>query len=215
MHAAAHAKPAEMDHPFGKVDTKKLAMWLFLGSDAMGFTGLLAAYSVLRMTAGNDWVPMSHEFEGKRVELPQVMTGINTALLIASSVTMVYALKAVRAGEIKRFQALLAATALGGIGFLSIQFFEWRHMAHMLAPAGDGTLGAAWASNNFASTFFVLTGFHGFHVLSGVVLLLWGLKRGMKGVYSPQNFVGVEVIGLYWHFVDLVWILLFTLIYLL
>jgi cytochrome c oxidase subunit 3 len=228
MHAAAHDAPkVESDHPFGQVDNKKLAMWLFLGSDAMGFTGLLAAYSVLRITAGAGWVPQSYdpnpEFLGKPVVLPQELTLLNTTLLIASSVTMVLALKALRSEQMGKFKALLAATALGGIGFLTIQFFEWRHMVHILDPGSipEGatesvqTLAGAWGTSNFASSFFVLTGYHGFHVFIGVVLLLWGLVRAHKGVYSSKNYMGIEVIGLYWHFVDLVWILLFTLIYLL
>ncbi len=204
MHAAAvHAHPpTHDDHPFGEVDRKKLAMWLFLGSDAMGFTGLLGAYTVLRLSAGSGWMIVN----GGQVQLPQVLTGINTFLLICSSVTMVLALSALRRGLDGRFKVCLALTALGGLGFLSIQAVEWTHMIH-----------SGWTapSSLFGATFFMLTGFHGFHVLGGVVLLLWALRRAMKGVYTKDNFIGIEVVGLYWHFVDLVWILLFTIIYLL
>jgi heme/copper-type cytochrome/quinol oxidase subunit 3 len=77
------------------------------------------------------------------------------------------------------------------------------------------TVAAAMRACLFAGTFFMLTGYHGFHVFIGVVLLGWALVRGLRGVYSPKNSVGIEVVGLYWHFVDLIWILLFTLIYLL
>jgi heme/copper-type cytochrome/quinol oxidase subunit 3 len=205
MHAvAAHDShpPVENDHAFGDVDKKKLAMWLFLGSDAMGFTGLLGAYTVLRLSHGAEWMLL----DGKPIQLPQVLTGVNTFLLICSSVTMVLALAALRRGEDKRFKTCLALTALGGIGFLCIQAYEWTHMIHS---------GYTSQSGLFGGTFYLLTGFHGFHVLGGVVLLLWALVRAMKGVYTKDNYIGIEVVGLYWHFVDLVWILLFTFIYLL
>jgi cytochrome c oxidase subunit 3 len=208
MHAAAPlADPYNQDHPFGLVDRKKLAMWIFLGSDAMGFTGLLGAYAVLRMTATGAWVPAT-QADGKPFDLnaTAVLTGINTFLLICSSVTMVQALKHLRLGNAGKFKGFLAATMCGGIGFLSIQAVEWTHLIHSGITAPSGLFGA---------TFYLLTGYHGFHVLGGVVLLAWALRRAMKGVYTPQNSVGIEVVGLYWHFVDLVWILLFTLIYLL
>ncbi len=205
MDAAAHILPHEDRHPFGGVDKKKLAMWLFLGSDAMGFTGLLGAYAVLRLSAGAGWVPMDPA-TNEAHKLPQILTGINTFLLICSSVTMVLALKNLRAGNMGRFKGFLFATMMGGVGFLSIQAFEWTHMIHS---------GVTAPSSLFGATFYMLTGYHGFHVLGGVVLLAWASLRARKGIYTQQNFVGIEVVGLYWHFVDLVWILLFTLIYLL
>ena len=206
MDAAAHpARPVNLDHPFGGVDSKKLGMWLFLGSDAMGFTGLLGAYAVMRISAGAGWVPIDPA-TGKAHVLPQVLTGINTFLLICSSVTMVLSLKHLRLGNMGKFKGFLFATLMGGVGFLSIQAFEWTHLIHsgVTAPA-----------SNFGGTFYMLTGYHGFHVFGGVCLLAWALVRALKGVYSPSNSVGIEVVGLYWHFVDLVWIILFTLIYLL
>jgi len=222
MEAAMHAhRPAEGNHPFAAVDNKKLAMWLFLGSDAMSFTGLLGAYSVLRTAwaaTGTNWLPMNHEGTGP-IHLPQILTGINTFLLICSSVTMVLSLKALRAEQMARFRGFLFATMMGGVGFLCIQAFEWTHMVHSLVPpdAPSHSVAAAMRQgpSGFGATFFTLTGFHGFHVFCGVVLLGWALRRGFKGVYSSKNFIGIEVVGLYWHFVDLVWILLFTLIYLL
>jgi len=119
---------------------------------------------------------------------------------------MVLALKNLRLGNMGKFKGWLAATMLGGIGFLSMQAAEWTHLIHE---------GVTAPSSLFGATFFILTGFHGFHVFAGVCLLCWALVRGLKGVYSPQNSIGIEVVGLYWHFVDLVWIILFTLIYLL
>ena len=201
--ATAHPGAA---HPFAGVDNKKLGMWLFLGSDAMGFTGLLGAYAVLRLSAGPKWMVLPGTTEPFHLGETAVLTGFNTFLLICSSVTMVLALKNLRAGSLGRFKAFLAATMLGGVGFLTIQAVEWTHLIHS---------GVTAPSSLFGATFFVLTGFHGFHVFGGVCLLSWALVRSLKGVYSPSNSVGIEVVGLYWHFVDLVWILLFTLIYLL
>ncbi len=209
MHAAAAPDlPRAMNHPFAGIDRKKLGMWIFLGSDAMGFTGLLGAYAVLRLSARDHWQEMVRDgkVEFINMEASRNLTFLNTFLLICSSVTMVLALKNLRLGNMGKFKVFLAGTMLGGIGFLSLQATEWTHLLHegVTAPSG-----------NFGGTFFMLTGYHGFHVFGGVCLLGWALVRGMKGVYSPQNSVGIEVVGLYWHFVDLIWILLFTLIYLL
>jgi heme/copper-type cytochrome/quinol oxidase subunit 3 len=224
--AAAHApeaeRPTAQGHPFAAVDRKKLGMWFFLGSDAMGFTGLLGAYAVLRMSSGDHW----QEAFGKFIDMEgsRNLTFFNTFLLICSSVTMVLSLKNLRLGNMGKFKAFLAATMLGGIGFLSCQAYEWTHLSHEIcamdpAAAAGGehhtTVAAAMRACLFAGTFFMLTGYHGFHVFIGVVLLGWALVRGLRGVYSPKNSVGIEVVGLYWHFVDLIWILLFTLIYLL
>ena len=223
MSGAAHAVPATQENPFSGVHNKKLGMWLFLGSDAMGFTGLIGAYTVLRIGAGDHW----QEVNGKYIDMEESirLTFFNTFLLICSSVTMVFALKHLRLGNMGKFKGFLFATMMGGIGFLTCQAIEWTHLSHSIGQlAASGTEGgadahhtvaAAMRATNFAATFFILTGFHGFHVFGGVCLLLWALIRGAKGVYSPQNFVGIEVVGLYWHFVDLVWIILFTLIYLL
>ena len=206
-HAAA-VLPHETDHPFEAIPTKKLGMWIFLGSDAMGFTGLLGAYSVLRMSAGDHWQYMTKDGKAEfiNMESSRNLTFFNTFLLICSSVTMVLALKNLRLGNLGKFKGWLAATMLGGMGFLSMQAIEWTHLIHE---------GVTAPSCLFGGTFFILTGYHGFHVLGGVVLLGWALFRGCKGVYSKENYIGIEVVGLYWHFVDLIWILLFTLIYLL
>jgi len=215
MDAAAHpaSTPYNVDHPFGAVDTKKLGMWLFLGSDAMGFTGLLGAYAVLRLGAGDHWQELVRDGQAVFIDMEgsRNLTFFNTFLLICSSVTMVLALKNLRLGNMGKFKGFLAATMCGGIGFLSLQAIEWTHL---MSPLPHG-MGVTAPSCNFGGTFYMLTGYHGFHVFGGVCLLAWALVRAMKGVYSPKNSVGIEVVGLYWHFVDLVWIILFTLIYLL
>jgi heme/copper-type cytochrome/quinol oxidase subunit 3 len=203
-HGAQAAALQGTENPFSGVDNKKLGMWFFLGSDAMGFTGLLGAYAVMRMSAGSHWQEAHGEYVNMDASVK--LTFFNTFLLICSSVTMVLSLKNLRLGNMGKFKGFLAATMLGGMGFLTLQAIEWTHLIRegVTAPA-----------SNFGGTFFVLTGYHGFHVFAGVCILAWALRRGMKGVYTPQNSVGIEVVGLYWHFVDLVWIILFTLIYLL
>ncbi len=206
MHAAA----ANMEGPFDKslplshVPNSKLVMWLFLGSDAMGFTGLLGAYTVFRLSAGAKWVP--NGADGQPLSLDWKLTTLNTVILICSSVTMVLGLGAVKRGDLKRLSLFVGLTAVGGLAFLSLQAVEWTKMIHE---------GITAPSSLFGATFFTLTGFHGFHVFIGVVLLVGTFFRSLRGRYTQGSHNTIEVVGLYWHFVDLVWIILFTLIYLL
>jgi heme/copper-type cytochrome/quinol oxidase subunit 3 len=177
----------------------KLGMWLFLASDAITFGALLAAYGAMRMGSA-DWpVPSTV------LDVP--LTALNTFILICSSVTMVQALSAVRQGNAERFQTFLLLTIAGGAVFLGIQAYEWTHLiVHQ---------GLRLRSSLFASTFFSLTGFHGAHVFAGVVYLLVIFFQARAGVYTADRNERVEIAGLYWHFVDLVWILVFTFVYLL
>jgi heme/copper-type cytochrome/quinol oxidase subunit 3 len=176
----------------------KLMMWIFLCSDAMSFAGLLAAYAAVRMGSA-DWpVPAT------RLDVP--LTALNTFILICSSVTMVKALSAIRRGSRKGLVLWLLGTMLGGSIFLGIQAFEWTHqIVHQ---------GLTIQSSLFGATFFILTGFHGCHVFSGVIYLFCIMIRGARGGYTAERNSPVEIAGLYWHFVDLIWILVFTFVYL-
>ena len=187
-------EPAES--PLTPESWGKLGMWLFLAGDAMSFGGLIASYAALRI--GNpDW-PLPSSILG----VP--FTAVMTFLLICSSVTMVKGLEAIKHGDQSRLRLFLGLTALGGACFLGMQAREWTHLINEgLTLTSKGLFGA---------TFFVLTGFHGCHVFSGVVYLSCIL--GNAGSYSRTNHNAVEVAGLYWHFVDLVWILIFTFVYL-
>ena len=177
----------------------KVGMWLFLVSDSLTFGALLCAYGALRMGSA-DWpVP------GQVLDVP--LTAINTFILICSSVTMVKALSAIRHGDVKGLQKFLLLTALGGATFLSIQAYEYHHLLIV-----DGL---SLRKNLFCATFFSLTSFHGMHVLAGVIYLLVTVWRSTKGDFTASHNHRVEVLGLYWHFVDLVWILVFTFVYLL
>jgi cytochrome c oxidase subunit 3 len=133
-------------------------------------------------------------------------TAIMTFILICSSVTMVEALGSIQTGRMARYRNFMALTVLGGLVFLGMQAFEWHHLL--------GEKGMSIKVDLFDATFFILTGFHGCHVFGGVVYNSVLLIRGMTGKLTPAKANLVEIAGLYWHFVDLVWILIFTFIYL-
>jgi heme/copper-type cytochrome/quinol oxidase subunit 3 len=176
----------------------KLMMWFFLCSDAMSFAGLLAAYAAVRMGDSQWPVPSSV------LDVP--LTALNTFILICSSVTMVKALSAIRHGSPKGLVRWLLGTMAGGATFLCIQAYEWTHLI-----VHDGL---SAKTSLFGATFFILTGFHGCHVLSGVIYLGCIAFRAARGGYTRESNSPVEIAGLYWHFVDLIWILVFTFVYL-
>ncbi len=189
-------EPAES--PLTPESWGKLAMWNFLAADAMTFGALLAGYGALRY--GDPHWPHPSTILG----IP--LTAAMTFLLICSSVTMVEGLSGIRQGNVAKFQKFIGLTVVGGAMFLGLQAYEWTHLIQH---------GQSITKDNFGATFFVLTGFHGMHVFSGVVYLTVILLRGMMGKYSAHDNNEVEIAGLYWHFVDLVWILVFTFVYLL
>jgi len=188
----------------------KLAMWLFLGSDAMGFMGLIGGYMVLRLTSA-DWQ--------RAVDPPFGidLTAFMTFILICSSVTMVTALDRISKGNQKGLLLWLGMTILGGLIFLSLQAYEWTHFIHQihhLSVEYTAKTGLRAPFTNYQATFFALTGFHGLHVTIGVIYLSCIWIRAKQGAYSMAKHSPVELVGLYWHFVDLVWIVLFTIVYL-
>ncbi len=180
------------------IDTRKLGMWIFLASEIMFFTGLISSYIVLRFAHLNTWpVPSTV------LNIP--LTALNTFILICSSATLVLGLASVQHGYKEGLQVGLFLTVLLGAIFLSIQVHEYSELIH------DGF---TISSSIFGSCFFTLTGFHGAHVFAGVVWLIVVLVRSFLGYFTPEEYAGVEIVGLYWHFVDLVWIILFTILYL-
>jgi cytochrome c oxidase subunit III len=181
----------------------KLGMWIFLAADAMSFGGLLAGYGALRYGSA-DWpVPAGVLGIG--------LTAFMTFLLISSSVTMVLALAAIQRGDLKGLRTFLLLTVLGGLMFLGMQAYEWSHLIHRGLTLTSNPFGARL----FGTTFFIITGFHGAHVTGGVIYLSWYLVRALLGRMTQANANGIEIAALYWHFVDLVWILVFTFVYLL
>ena len=214
MDASAAALPAKKSTSF---TNGKLAMWLFLGSDAMGFMGLIGAYIVLRITAP-DWRNTVYPDHPLDPEFGINLTAFMTFLLIVSSVTMVTALHKIAHGDRKGLLLWLGMTILGGLGFLGLQVYEWSHFIHEIglgAAKWKAETGNAAPFTNYQATFFSMTGFHGLHVTIGVIYLSCIWIRAWQGAYTAQSHSPVELVGLYWHFVDLVWIILFTIIYLL
>lgn len=188
----------------------KFAMWLFIAQDAMGFVGLLSTYIVLRAAhPGSEWIPTigdyGHAGAAGLPELAKGLTGVNTFILILSSFTMVLALDGAQRGNQGKLKGFLGATVLLGAIFLGIQVYEYSHLM---------SVGMHMYAHPYASTFFMCTAFHGAHVLAGVIYLSFMLVGAMRGKYGAKNSSPIELAGLFWHFVDLVWIILFTIVYL-
>ena len=184
----------------------KLGMWVFLLSEVMFFTSLIGAYVILRFAN-----PEHFPEHGLVLNVP--LTAINTFVLICSSVTMVKAFAALQQGDQKGLQLWLLATILLGSTFVGVQVYEYIQLIEEgFVPIAE--IYGAEGGPLYGSTFYLMTGFHGTHVTIGVLALSFVLFRARRGAYSPEKLGGVEVIGLYWHFVDLVWIVLFTIVYL-
>lgn len=191
-------QPPEKAEVGSGVYNEKLGMWVFLGSEIMFFTALIGSYIILRVAQPAAW-----KAPGVVLNIP--ITAINTFLLICSSVTMVKAFAAAQEGRQKQLQLWLVATVLIGATFVGVQAYEYSVLiAKDFVPA-EGLYG---------STFYTMTGFHGFHVSVGVICLAFVTWKAFRGKYTATDHRGVEVVGLYWHFVDLVWIILFTIVYL-
>jgi heme/copper-type cytochrome/quinol oxidase subunit 3 len=200
--AATHAVEAA-ETPLTPESWGKLGMWIFLAGDAVGFGVLLAGYGIMRATSA-DW-PNPYDVLGIN------LTAAMTFLLICSSVTMVKALEWLGKGDRARAIKFLLATALGGAIFVSLQAYEWTHLIH----GGLHINGNPWGASLFGTTFFLVTGFHGLHVTGGVIYLLVIARYVMNRPNPATTYNAVEICGLYWHFVDLVWIMVFTFLYLL
>jgi cytochrome c oxidase subunit 3 len=197
------------DEHFGKATGGKVAMWMFIAQDGMSFGGLLLAYGVLRISAV-EW-PVPSEILGIS------LTAIATFILICSSLSMVFAVDAAKARDQRRTVMWLMVTIAGGLSFLGIQYYEYTHLVHQGIGFATSTWEGQPINNLFGSTFYAVTGFHGMHVTAGVIYLICILLGAMKGKYTQGGISSsaVELVGLFWHFVDLVWILVFTFIYLL
>jgi len=185
--------------PFG-AGWRKVMMWWFIVTDGLLFAGFLASYGYARILAFH-WPDQATVFSLRYI-------AAMTFVLISSSATMASAVAASNEGRREAALRFVILTALGGAAFLGMQAYEWSHLI------GEGARVSAnpWGDAAFGAYFFLLTGFHGSHVLTGVIVLATTAIRLAKGLASKD---GVEVAGLYWHFVDLVWVFIFTLFYLL
>jgi cytochrome c oxidase subunit 3 len=185
--------------PFG-TSWSKFMMWIFIVSDALTFAAFLIAYGFMR-SISPVWPKQTEVFN-------MVLITFMTFDLISSSALMAMAVGAARAGNLKLASRFTGLTIVGGLIFLGCQVLEWSH----LIGEGASLTHNPWGVPQFAASFFVITGFHGFHVLSGVtILLIVAIKAAMGKATANQ----IENAGLYWHFVDVVWVFVFAFFYLL
>ncbi|MFI5158457.1 MAG: cytochrome c oxidase subunit 3 [Sphingobacteriales bacterium] len=218
--------------PFN-VEYGKMMMWFFLLSDAFTFSSLLIAYGALRFSA-SAWPAASEVFRAfpyVSENAPLVFVGLMTFILILSSVTMVLAVEAGHRNARKEVVWWMIATVIGGFMFLGCQALEWTHLHSegfwwSSIPASHAKLqeffavgvpysAQASSAHQFANLFFTITGFHGFHVFTGVIINIIITVNVLLGTYEKRgSYLMIEKVGLYWHFVDLVWVFVFTFFYL-
>jgi cytochrome c oxidase subunit III len=195
---ASHAEAVHHGPPIAnkssRVDAPVLGMFLFIASEVMLFGAFFTAYFFVRVTAGTPWpTPPFH--------LPVYVAGINTAILVTSSFTVHWALQSIKRDNHAGLKAGLVLTFLMGLTFLLTQILEYSRIG--FAPK-DGA---------FPTVFYCLTGLHGAHVFVGLTLLAFATTRAFRGHYSAAHHHGVEIPGIYWHFVDVMWIVVYTTVY--
>ena len=201
-HAAAHEHPhghhgPPAAHQSSRVSASVVGMLLFIASETMLFGAFFTALFFVRVVGNKGpWPP-----EG--FELPVYVAGINTAILVTSSFTMHWALQSIKRGSRAGLQAGLVLTFAMGLTFLLTQVIEYAR------------IGFSWHENAFTTTFYGLTGLHGAHVFVGLTLLSMATIRAFRGHYTPEHHHGVEIPGIYWHFVDVMWIVVYTTVYVL
>ena len=191
-------------------DSAKFGMWLFIAQEVLFFSGLFLAYAVFRYFYPETFLN-AHE------HLDVSMGALNTVILLTSSLTMALGVRAAQTGHSKQLSIYLVLTFLLATGFLVVKYFEYTHKFHLGIFPGkfysfEGLKDAQ--AHIFFGIYFVLTGLHGLHVLVGMGLIFWIWLKSLKKEFHPGNFVLVENIGLYWHLVDMIWIFLFPLLYL-
>jgi cytochrome c oxidase subunit 3 len=201
--ASASLHPGEAEHHgpptahrSSRVDPQMLGMLLFIISEIMVFGAFFTAYFFIRVVQANPWPAAG-------TELPKLVAGFNTAILLSSSVTLHWALTSVKNGNRWGLRAGMLTTFLLGLTFLFVQINEYVHIG--FAPHDSAQ----------ASVFYGLTGLHGAHVFIGLVLLLMVTVRAFRGHFSPEAHRGVEIPGIYWHFVDVMWVIVYCSVYLL
>jgi len=196
-HADAHAAHPPQANVSSRVDARLLGMLLFIASEIMLFGSFFTAYFFARVVANPpEWPP-------EPFELPLFVAGVNTAILVTSSFTVHWALQSIKRGNRAGMQGGLVLTIALGLTFLITQMREYSRVN--FSPHNHA----------FGSTFFGLTGLHGAHVFVGLLLLTFMTIRSFRGHFSPRAHIGVEIAGIYWHFVDIMWIVVYSTVYLL
>jgi len=193
-HAEHHGPPPA--HRSSRVEAPTLGMLLFIVSEVMIFAAFFTAYFFIRVVNHNPW-------PAPGTTLPENVAGVNTAILLSSSLTLHWALTSIKNGNHFGLKAGMLSTFLLGLTFLTVQINEYIH------------IGFAGRDSAQATVFYSLTGLHGAHVFIGLGILLTVTIRAFRGHYSPDSHRGVEVPGIYWHFVDIMWIVVYTTVYVL
>ena len=192
-----HAAPTTQHQTTTGLDSRKLMMWAFLGSDTLFFGALIATYLLYR----REGLPGPSTADLFNTLYPSGRAFV----LLMSILTMVLALSAIQRGDLRGLKIWLLATALLGTIFVGGQYFEFIFFWHE---------GLTLTNNLFGATFYVLTGIHGLHVTIGIIILLSFYIMALRGKLKPEQHLNIELAGLYWHFVDVVWIVIFTVVYL-
>ena len=193
-HAEHHGPPPA--HRSSRVEAPTLGMLLFIMSEVMIFGAFFTAYFFIRIVNHNPW-------PAPGTKLPEAVAGVNTAILLSSSLTIHWALTSIKRGNRFGLKAGMVATFLLGLTFLTVQVNEYIHIGFPPRYAAQ------------SSVFYALTGLHGAHVFIGLCLLLIVTIRSFRGHYSPESHQGMEVPGIYWHFVDIMWVVVYTTVYVL
>lgn len=199
-----HFQSAEQQH-----SSAKLGMWFFLAQEVLFFGGLFVAYIVVRYSYPETMLA-GHEY----LSIP--LGTLNTVVLLTSSLTMALGVRSAQLGDRSRQQLYLTLTILLACAFLVVKYIEYSHKIHAgLLPgrfyAGTGIAGKP---HIFFGLYFLMTGLHGLHVVAGIIVLLWTLVRARRGEFDEHYYAPVENVGLYWHLVDIIWIFIFPLLYL-
>lgn len=207
-------RPAYLAHHFSAVEQQresaKLGMWIFLLTEVLLFGGLFCAYAIYR-SWNPDMFYNAHKFLDVRLGT------LNTIVLISSSVTMALAIRSIQLGKRKLSIGFLVTTLLFAAVFLVVKYFEYSHKFHVGQLPGKFYTFTGIQGNNphiFFSVYFAMTGLHGLHVMAGMGAITWILIKTIRNRFSPEYYTPMEMTGLYWHLVDLVWIFLFPLLYL-
>lgn len=191
-------------------EASKLGMWLFLVTEVLLFGGLFVGYGIMHAKHPEAFVAAHHHLDWR-------LGAVNTIVLLLSSFTMVMGVWAAQTGQKKKLIAFLLLTVILAMAFMGIKYVEYSHKFH------EGLLPGKYYSHQgdtvpgqfmFFSFYFMMTGLHGIHVLLGVVAILWVMFRAMRNEFSAHYYGPVDIVGLYWHLVDLIWIYLFPLMYL-
>jgi cytochrome c oxidase subunit 3 len=195
VHEHEHHGPPAANRS-SRVDPQTLGIFLFIISEVMLFGAFFTAYFFLRVVRGDPW-------PAPGTAIPVAVAAVNTAVLVSSSLTMHWALVSAKAGNRAGMKAGLFTTFFLGLTFLSVQLNEYVHLGWSPQDSAQGTI------------FYGLTGLHGAHVTVGLLLLAFANARAFRGHFSPEEHRGVEVPGIYWHFVDVMWIFVFSALYVL